>query len=139
MEEYTIPFKFTIKELKNDEISNPSSIINVTNEELISENFLMREIKNSIDPTIVYYLNKSINISPDKTYIITISNLNKEVYLDLWTGEVSKYFINLMTQGIKCNSSHIKFEFTPPEGFESDFNEFNSGIISDLIYSYKEK
>lgn len=147
--EYAVPFKFSIKESKAEEIKNSTSTSNGFNslnsnnnnkiEELISENFILREIRNPIDPTIVYYLNKSINISPDKTYIITIENLNKEVYLDLWTGEVSKYFINLMTQGIKCNSSHIKFEFTPPEGFESDFNEFNSGIIADLIYSYKEK
>jgi len=140
-QEITIPFKFSIKELKSEDskstlISNNNS---TNNEELIQENFFLKEIKNPIDPTIVYYLNKSINISPDKTYIVTITNLNKEVYLDLWTGEVSKYFINLMAQGIKCNSSHIKFEFTPPEGIESDFNEFNSGIIADLIYSYKEK
>ena len=146
--EITVPFKFTIKELKVEEAKNGSVTANgnsnsningSNNEELISENFLLREIRNPIDPTIVYYLNKAINISTDKTYIVTIANLNKEVYMDLWTGEVSKYFINLMAQGIKCNSSHIKFEFTPPEGIESDFNEFNSGIIADLIYSYKEK
>ena len=142
---YTVPFKFNIKELKTEEAINNSIIAgnnksnNNKNEELISENFILREIRNPIDPTIVYYLNKSINISPDKTYIISIENLNKEVYLDLWTGEVSKYFINLMSQGIKCNTSHIKFEFNAPEGIESDFNEFNSGIIADLIYSYKEK
>ncbi len=142
--EHTIPFKFTIKEIKAEEAQNGSATANwnsnnSNNEELISENFIMREIRNPIDPTIVYYLNKSINISPEKSYIITVENLNREVYLDLWTGEVSKYFTNLMKQGIKCNSSHIKFEFSPPEGFESDFNEFNTGIISDLIYSYKEK
>lgn len=145
--EVMVPFKFTIKELKTEEAKNNSSTVNGinnnfnvnNNEELISEHFMLREIRNPIDPTIVYYLNKSINISPEKIYIITIANLNKEVYLDLWSGEVSKYFINLMAQGIKCNSSHIKFEFTPPEGIESDFNEFNSGIIADLIYSYKEK
>lgn len=145
--EHRVPFQFTIKELKAEEVKtnlatpgNGISTSNSTNnDELISENFMLREIRNPIDPTIVYYLNKSINISPDKTYIITIANLNKEVYLDLWTGEVSKYFINLMAQGLKCNSSHIKFEFTPPEGIESDFTEFNSGIIADLIYSYKEK
>jgi len=144
-QEITVPFKFAIKELKNNDSENTPIIntninnANTANEELIQENFFLKEIKNPIDPIITYYLNKSINISPDKTYIVTITNLNKEVYLDLWTGEVSKYYINLMSQGIKCNSSHIKFEFNPPEGIESDFNEFNCGIIADLIYSYKEK
>lgn len=129
--EISIPFSFSIREMKSDDMSST--------EELISENFTLREIKNPVDPTLSFYLNKSINISPEKKYVITITNLNGEVYLDLWSGEVSKYFINLMTQAIKCNSSHIKFEFTPPEGIESDFNEFNCGIISDLIYSYKEE
>jgi hypothetical protein len=128
--EKTLPFKFTIKEI--------SSEAKPLGQELISENFILKEIKNPIDPTLIYYLNKSINISPEKTYIVSIVNLSKDVYLDLWSGEVSKYFLNTMSQGLRCNSSGIKFEFNPPEGIESDFNEFNSGILSDFIFSHKE-
>lgn len=127
--EKTLPFKFTIKEIDNE---------NGKHLELISENFVLREIKNPIDPTLIFYLNKSINIHPERTYIITVCNLSKEFYLDLWCGEVSKYFLKSMNQGIRCNTSGIKFEFNPPEGIESDFNEFNSGILSDLIFSHKE-
>lgn len=129
--EIKIPFQFTISEIKTEDAN--------TTEQLISENFYLREIINTIDPTLSFYLNKSINISPEKKYIVSITNLNNEVYLELWSGEVSKYFINLLSQNIKCNSSLIKFEFTPPDGIESDFDEFNSGIIADLIYSYKEE
>lgn len=127
--EKTLPFNFTIKEMG----SNVSNSI-----ELITEEFTLREIKNPIDPTLIYYLNKSININPEKTYIVSVTNLSKEVYLDLWSGEVSKHFLNTMTQGLRCNSSSIKFEFNPPDGIESDFNEFNSGILSDFIFSHKE-
>ena len=130
LKEKTLPFKFTIKEISSE--AKPLGT------ELISEDFLLKEIKNPIDPTLIYYLNKSINISPEKTYIVSIVNLSKDVYLDLWSGEVSKYFLNTMSQGLRCNSSGIKFEFNPPEGIESDFNEFNSGILSDFIFSHKE-
>jgi len=129
--EKTLPFKFTIKEITTGKELSKCK-------ELINENFVLKEIKNPIDPTLIYYLNKSINISPEKTYIVSIVNLSKDVYLDLWSGEVSKYFLNSMTQGLRCNSSAIKFEFNPPEGIESDFNEFNSGILSDFIFSHKE-
>jgi hypothetical protein len=129
--EKTIPFRFTIKEISNN---NDISKFN----ELINEDFLLKEVKNPIDPTLIYYLNKSINISQDKNYMITILNLSNDVYLDLWSGNVPKYHINSMRQELKCNSSLIKFEFTPPEGIESDFNEFNSGILCDFIFSHKE-
>lgn len=129
--EKTLPFKFSIKEYVNGENLSKAN-------ELISENFVLKEIKNPIDPTMIYYLNKSINISPEKTYIVSIVNSSKDVYLDLWSGEVSKYFLNSMTQGLRCNTSSIKFDFNPPEGIESDFNEFNSGILSDFIFSHKE-
>jgi hypothetical protein len=128
--EKTITFRFTIKEFDKE---NDKKY-----QELISENFALKEIKNPIDPTLIFYLNKSININPERTYMISLCNLSKEFYLDLWCGQVSKFFLNNMRQGIRCNTSGIKFEFNPPMGIESDFNEFNSGILSDLIFSHKE-
>ena len=95
----------------------------------------MNFIINLTDPTLVIYLNKAINLKPDMKYLLTITNLHKDSYLELWCGQVSKFFLKDMKQHIHCNTSGINFGFYPADGFESDFNEFNSGLIADLIYS----
>ena len=69
-------------------------------------------------------LNKCVNIEPHKSYVISIINLDKDCYLDLWNGEVPKYFLSSMSQNLSENLNKIKFEFFPPEGLESDFDEF---------------
>ena len=125
-EKASVPFKLIIKEVIGEDISK--------NETIFEENFSLTEILNVIDPTITFYLHKSINIKPEKLYVLNVVNLDKEVYLDIWTGEVSKFFQQNLTQTIKCNTTNLKFSFFEPQGLETDFNEFSSGIIADLIY-----
>lgn len=122
-----VSIQIEVAEIKNDDL--------LKRESLIKEIHNMCLIQNTTDPTFVIYLNKAINLKPEMKYIITVTNMHKDSYLELWCGQVSKYFLKDMKQFIHCNTSNINFEFLPAEGVESDFNEFNSGLIGDLIYS----
>jgi hypothetical protein len=122
-----VPIQIEVAEIKNDDLSKRES--------LIKEIHHMCLIQNTTDPSFVIYLNKAINLKPEMKYILTVTNLHKDSYLELWCGQVSKFFLKEMKQFIHCNTTGINFEFLPAEGVESDFNEFNSGLIGDLIYS----
>jgi hypothetical protein len=122
-----VPIQIEVSEIKNDDLNKKES--------LIKEMHHMCLIQNLTDPTFVIYLNKAINLKPEMKYILTVTNMHKDSYLELWCGQVSKFFLKDMRQFVHCNTSAINFEFLPAEGVESDFNEFNSGIIADLIYS----
>jgi len=129
-EKIGVPIRILIKESCSDDIQN---------EELIfEEEFFLTDIQNTIDPTITLYLKKCINIKPEKLYIFSIVNLDKEAYLELWNGEVAKYYQKEYIQSLKCNTNNLKFVFYAVEGIESDFNEFDSGIFADILYSFKD-
>lgn len=123
-----IPVQISISEIKQDNDKAP--------EVIISESHNINGIVNSTDPTYIIYLNKAVHIKAERKYIITLTNLYKESYIEIWCGEVSKQYLKNMDQNITCNSSRINFDFTCCNGIESDFNEFNQGIIADLLYSY---
>jgi hypothetical protein len=124
----TIPIEIEVSEVKNEEGSSKKH-------SLIKESHSLNIIVNMTDPTMVIYLNRAINLKPENQYLLTITNLHKESYLELWCGQVAKFFLKDMKQHIHCNTSGFNFGFYPAEGVESDFNEFDSGLIADIIYS----
>ncbi len=105
---------------------------------LLKETHYLSQIVNINDPTFVLYFHKAITIQPGGKYLITLINEHKDSFLELWCGEVAKVFLSKMMQFIHCNTSGVHFEFYPSEGIESDFNEFNIGLIADLIFSITE-
>lgn len=126
----SIPLQIGISEIKSED----SKVI----EQITTEVHNMLSIVNILDPTYVLYLNKAVNLKPDRRYMITVTNLHKDNYLEIWCGEVNQTYLKTMNQNVQCNSSSIHFEFTPAEGIESDFNEFSQGLLADIIYSYIE-
>lgn len=121
----SIQINITVSEFNN----------NYSSENKISETHSLCGIVNKYDPTFTIYFKKIIHVKALTNYIITITNVESNSYIDLWMGEVNKVYSDSMNQIITCNQSNIKFHFKPSEGIESDFNEFNMGIISNLIYS----
>jgi len=125
-----LPIKIILKESLSDDY--------LKYEKIFEEDFLLFDILNPFDPTNTFYLKKSINIKPERLYIISVINLDKETYVEIWNGEVPKIFQKEESQSIECNTNHLKFTFNIAEGIESDFSEFDSGIIADVLYSYKD-
>lgn len=128
-EKVRVPIKIIIKEANSNDISKY--------EVIFEEEFYLTDILNPIDPTITFYLKKSINLKPERLYVFSVVNLDKEAYLEIWNGEVPKFFQKDLIQTIQCNTNLLKFAFYVAEGIESDFTEFDSGIIADVLYSYK--
>jgi len=104
---------------------------------LVSDNVTLGTVVNNYDPCIAFFLSKVIVLRPGVVYAITCSNLDlSNQYVEIWRGKV--YLPSNqkeLLQDVKCNNTRIDFKFTPSKGLESDFNEFNIGIISDLLYS----
>lgn len=129
-ERISLPIKISLKETLSDNV--------MESEVIFEEDFQLTDIVNTIDPTVVFYLKKSINIKPEKLYVISVLNMDNETYLEMWNGEVSKFFQKNQCQNLQCNTTNLKFSFHHPEGIESDNSEFSSGIIADVLYSYKD-
>jgi hypothetical protein len=87
------------------------------------------------DPTYQIYMKKAVYMNPEANYLIRFQNLDKNIYVDLWSGKVGKIFLKDMKQHLQCNCSKVNFYFSCANGFESDFDEFNFGIIANIIYS----
>jgi hypothetical protein len=118
-----------------------SEILNLQNEKngsnlvrKLSENHQLYGIVNKTDPTAMLYFKKVIFLKANTKYLITLNNLESNHYIDIWAGEVGKISQNLEQQ-LTCNVSGNNFTFYSAEGIESDFNEFNLGIIANIIYS----
>jgi hypothetical protein len=78
-----------------------------------------------------------LNLKADSKYLITITNTDKNsMYLQIFGGTVPSVCIGELKQNIICNNSGINFLFNSAQGVESDFNEFNYGIIADIMYCY---
>ena len=98
-------------------------------------------ITNIIDPVYQFYLNNAYLISKDKFYFIILKNLNKDPFINTWSGTIHRDKKDKKNQAIKetnivhANNESIKFTFMNAFGVESDLDEFNGGIISDIIYS----
>jgi hypothetical protein len=87
------------------------------------------------DPTFLIYLNKGVKLKPNTIYLLTIQNMQPDPYTDLWCGNVSSKSMKSLTQTLTCNCTKVNFSFGEATGIETDFNEFNIGIIEGLIYS----
>ena len=102
-------------------------------------------ISNIIDPTFQFYLKNAVTINKEKFYVITISNLSDQPYIDIWTGEARDTTKKEKTpeendtnHSVICNTSNVKFSFKTSIGLESDFNEILGGLLSDIIFSHFE-
>jgi len=123
----TIPINVTIREIKNEELSEFK---------ILDFKYNLPCATNHYDPIITVYFPKAVNLKADSKYLITLTNEdNKSMYIQVWGGTVPKLNVESLKQSINCNNSNINFQFfTYP--IEADFNEFIYGILGDFIYSY---
>ena len=103
-------------------------------EPLIEENKKLYEIVEVNDPVVDIIFEKGIKLKREIKYIIVIENLEEKKFVDIWIGKVFKKLINDNKQTIRCNNSNILFDFYMPQEHNSDFNEFEQGIIEGLLY-----
>ena len=111
---------------------------NKDSKEMFSIDVDIPTITNIIDPVYQFYLNNSYFISKDKFYFIILTNLSNDTFINTWSGIIykeKKQDSIKETNIVQANNENIKFTFMNAFGVESDLNEFNGGIISDIIYS----
>jgi hypothetical protein len=63
-----------------------------------------------------------------------IENLSDVSYCDLWVGGTIKPKGN-DAQVIKCHNTNTEFVFKQTKQIQSDFDEFNIGIIEGVLYA----
>lgn len=121
--------------------------------EIMNKEVKVPGIKNIIDPAHQIYFDKAVSLSKDKVYNITIKNMSGEDFVKIWSGSIEDEAIQPhpdhrpsiggygpalenFNQTVVCNDTYVKFNTVTAYGFESDYNEFTMGLISDFIYSY---
>ena len=127
-------YKVNLKLYEVDDANN----FNKDSKEMFSIDVDIPTITNIIDPVYQFYLNNSYLISKDKFYFIILTNLSNDTFINTWSGIIykeKKQDLIKETNIIQANNENIKFTFMNAFGVESDLNEFNGGIISDIIYS----
>lgn len=115
-------------------------IFDKNSKEMFSLDVEIPSITNYVDPVYQFYLENSIFLNKDKLYLVILNNLSDQIYVNTWTGSTTrdKTDIENQTSIVISNTSNIKFDFSKDVEIESDFNEFSSGIVSDIIYSLIE-
>ena len=103
-------------------------------ESLIDENKKLYEIVDINDPVISINFEKEIKLSKDIRYIICVTNLENEKNCDIWFGNVHKKLIHNNVQKIICNNTGNVFEFYMSQEDNSNFNEFEYGLIEGILY-----
>ena len=112
-----------------------STMINqVEGEKLFVQKCELTGVKGSEEPSIIINFEKGIKISKEKLYLIKIENLSDNNYIDIWTGSVGK-IKKKNIQVIRCHNTGIQFLFKQAEGIQTDFDEFENGIIEGVLYS----
>ena len=101
---------------------------------LINENKKLFEIINTKDPVIKMGFEKGIKINKGEKYVIVVENLEEKKYCDLWIGSALKQSLSSNGQNIICNNTKIEFNFCSSNGYNSDMDEFKSGIIDGILY-----
>ena len=99
------------------------------------EEFALHNSKTNTIPLNCLFFSKPIEIQEKEKYLICVENLTLDNYVSIYTGnaiDVNKFF---KTQEIKCNNLDIALTFSRAKDMYSDFDEIQSGIISDLVYS----
>ena len=102
-------------------------------EKLYSQKYELYGVKGLDDHCVVFNFEKGIKIKKEKLYIIKVENLSETNYTDLWMGCIGKN--NRKMQVIRCHNSGIQFLFKQTEGLQTDFDEFDHGIIAGVLYS----
>lgn len=129
----TNEFDVKLYEMNVDQVFNTKENKNLLWESKIS----VPTITNVVDPVFQFYLNKTIQVNKEKCYVMIMNNLEKNSYIDMWTGEIIPEKSEMIeAQTVTCNNSDVKFTFTRPKGIQSDFDEFSNGIVSDVIFSH---
>ena len=127
----------------NDDIKNIIIPIQITiytmvkkaeGEKLFSKKYDLPGVKNNAEPCVNFYFEKGIKIFKEKLYLIKVENLSDNNYIDLWYGCVGKNNKKNI-QVIKCHNTGIEFLFKQAEGLQTDFDEFEQGIIGGILYS----
>ena len=103
-------------------------------EALIDEDKKLYEVINVNDPIVDIIFEKGVKMKKDVKYIIVVENLEKEKFSDIWIGNILNKNANISKDTIRCNSSGINFTFYISQDFNSDFSEFDQGIIEGILY-----
>ena len=103
-------------------------------EALIDEDKKLYEVINVNDPIVDIIFEKGVKMKKDVKYIIVVENLETEKFSDIWIGNILKKNTNISKDTIRCNSSGINFTFYISQDFNSDFSEFDQGIIEGILY-----
>ena len=103
-------------------------------EALIDEDKKLYEVINVNDPIVDIIFEKGVKMKKDVKYIIVVENLEKEKFSDIWIGNILNKKANISKDTIRCNSSGINFTFYISQDLNSDFSEFDQGIIEGILY-----
>ena len=124
-----------IKKIKIPIVITVSKMVNQTEgEQLYSQKCELTGVRGSGDPCVNINFDKGISITKEKLYLIKIENLSDDNYTDIWSGSVGK--INRKDiQVLRCHNTGIQFLFKSVIGIQTDFDEFEQGIIGGVLYS----
>ena len=125
-------------ETKDKKINIQITISTMSNKiegvKLFSQKCELGVVKGSKEPSQIINLEKGIKIKKEKLYLIKVENLSDNNYIDMWTGDVGKEK-SKNNQIIRCHNTGIQFYFKFAEGIQTDFDEFENGIIEGILYS----
>ena len=124
-----------IKKIKIPIVITVSKMVNQTEgEQLYSQKCELTGVRGGGDPCVNINFDKGISITKEKLYLIKIENLSDDNYTDIWSGSVGK--INRKDiQVLRCHNTGIQFLFKSVIGIQTDFDEFEQGIIGGVLYS----
>lgn len=106
----------------------------VEGEKLFVQKCELGGVRGSEEPSQIINFEKGVKILKEKLYLIKVENLLENNYIDIWTGDVGK-IKKKNIQVIRCHNTGIQFLFKQAEGIQSDFDEFENGIIEGILYS----
>ena len=124
-----------IKKIKIPIVITVSKLVNQTEgEQLYSQKCELIGVRGGGDPCMNINFDKGISITKEKLYLIKVENLSDDNYTDIWSGSVGK--INRKDiQVIRCHNTGIQFLFKSVIGIQTDFDEFEQGIIGGVLYT----
>ena len=120
----TLPIQITVSTMSNQ----------VEGEKLFVQKCELTYVKGSEEASIIINFEKGIKIIKEKLYLMKVENLSDNNYIDIWTGSVGK-LKKKNIQVIRCHNTGIQFLFKHAEGIQTDFDEFDNGIIEGILYS----
>ena len=124
-----------LKQIKIPILITVSKMVNQTEgEKLLSQKCELTGVRGGGEPCVNINFDKGISITREKLYLIKVENLSDDNYIDIWSGSVGK--INRKDiQVLRCHNSGIQFLFKSVIGIQTDFDEFEQGIIGGVLYT----